>query len=123
MGQTIFEKLSGFSAVSNIVMDFYEQVLDSDIVGDFFENTNMNKQIGHQTKFISSLLGGPASYTNEQLRKVHSHLHIRPEHFEEILILLDRALEKNGVTAPPPTPQQSTTKTLFFERVYRRPNA
>ena len=99
MGQTIFDKLGGFSAVSNIVMDFYEQVLDSDIVGDFFENTDMNKQIDHQTKFISSLLGGPASYTNEQLRKVHSHLHIMPEHFEEILVLLDRALEKNGVNA------------------------
>jgi hemoglobin len=99
VGQTIFVKLGGFSAVSAIVMDFYEQVLDSDIVGDFFENTDMDKQIDHQTKFISSLLGGPASYTNEQLKKVHKHLHVMPEHYEEILILLDRALEKNGVTA------------------------
>ena len=99
MGQTIFEKLGGFSAVSNVVMDFYEEVLDSDIVGDFFENTDMTKQIDHQTKFISSLLGGPASYTNEQLRKVHGHLRIQPEHLEEVLLLLDRALEKNGVNA------------------------
>ncbi|MDA9982009.1 group 1 truncated hemoglobin [Gammaproteobacteria bacterium] len=99
MGQTVFDKLGGFSAVSNIVMEFYGQVLDSDIVGDFFENTDMGKQIDHQTKFISSLMGGPASYTNEQLRKVHSHLHISPEHFKEILVLLDRALEKNGVNA------------------------
>ena len=97
MGQTVFDKLGGFSAVSNIVLDFYGQVLDSDIVGDFFENTDMGKQIDHQTKFISSLMGGPASYTNEQLSKVHSHLNILPEHFKEILVLLDQALEKNGV--------------------------
>ena len=99
MGQSVFEKLGGFSAVSRIVMDFYEQVLDSDVVGDFFENTDMGKQIDHQTKFISSLMGGPASYTNEQLRKVHSHLDILPEHFKEILRLLDQALERNGVNA------------------------
>lgn len=99
MGQSLFDKLGGFSAVSNIVMDFYGEVLDSDIVGEFFENSDMGKQIDHQTKFISSLMGGPASYTNEQLRKVHSQLQILPEHFNEILTLLDRALERNGVNA------------------------
>lgn len=99
MAQKLFDKLGGFSAISKIVMNFYEQVLDSDIVGDFFEHTDMNMQIDHQTKFISSLLGGPASYTNEQLRKVHSHLDIKPEHFKEILVLLDRSLEMNGVNA------------------------
>jgi hemoglobin len=99
MAQTIFDKLGGFSSISKIVMDFYDQVLDSDILGDFFELTDMSTQIDHQTKFISSLLGGPASYTNEQLRKVHSHLDINPKHFKEILVLLDRSLEMNGVNA------------------------
>ena len=115
MSQTIFDKLGGFSAVSTIVMDFYEQVLDSDIVGDFFENTDMSKQIDHQTKFISSLLGGPASYTNEQLRKVHSHLHIQPEHLEEVIILLDRALEKNGVNAED---RQFVTNEIESRRIF-----
>ena len=99
MAQTVFDKLGGFTAVSRIVMDFYDQVLDSETIGDFFEHTDMAMQIDHQTKFISSLLGGPASYTDEQLKKIHVHLQITDAHFDEILELLDRALLNNDVEA------------------------
>ena len=97
MSQTLFNKLGGFSTVSKVVMDFYDLVLDSDFVVDFFDGINMDRQIDHQSKFISSLLGGPASYTDEQLRKVHSHLEIDHQHFAEILTLLDLALQNNGI--------------------------
>ena len=97
MGLSIYSKIGGFPVVSKVVMDFYDHVLDSNVVGDFFDDVDMSKQIDHQTKFISSLLGGPASYTNEQLKKIHSHLGINSMHFEEILRLLDMALEQNDI--------------------------
>ena len=97
MAQTVFDKLGGFTAVSRIVMDFYDQVLDSETIGDFFEHTDMTMQIDHQTKFISSLLGGPASYTDEQLEKIHAHLQITNAHFDEILALLEQSLARNHV--------------------------
>lgn len=99
MVQTVFDKLGGFAAVSRIVMDFYDQVLDSETIGDFFEHTDMAMQIDHQTKFISSLLGGPASYTDEQLDKIHAHLQITDAHFDEILELLEQSLATNNVEA------------------------
>ena len=49
--------------------------------------------IDHQTKFMASLMGGPASYTNDQLERVHERLGITEEAFNEIIILLKETLE------------------------------
>ncbi len=97
MTQSVFQQLGGFKAVSGIVMEFYERVLDSDIVGDFFDGIDMPQMIDHQTKFVASLLGGPASYTNEQLRKAHQHLSINAEQFNEICKILDGTLADQGI--------------------------
>lgn len=68
MSETLYDQLGGFKFVRKIVSDFYDRVLDDDDLSPFFENTDMATQIDHQTQFIAMLLGGPASYTNEQLR-------------------------------------------------------
>lgn len=97
MAQSVFEQLGGFLAVSGIVMDFYDRVLDSDIVGDFFVGIDMPQMVDHQTKFVASLLGGPASYTDQQLLRTHQHLDINNEHFNEICQILDQTLEDKGI--------------------------
>ncbi len=93
MANTLFEKYGGFAAISRIVMAFYDRCLESDVVGPYFEHTNMAQLVDHQTKFISALLGGPASYSNEQLRKVHAPHIIDPAAFEEMARLLRGTLE------------------------------
>ena len=99
MSQSVFDQLGGFAAVSGIVMEFYERVLDSDVVGDFFDGVDMSKMIDHQTKFIASLLGGPASFSNEQLRKSHHNLKITDEQFQEVCKILDETLADKGIDA------------------------
>ena len=71
--------------------------LDSDQIGDFFENVDMARLIDHQTKFISSLVGGPASFSDDRLRQVHKHLGIGHVDFDEMGKLLSEALAENGV--------------------------
>ena len=93
MKQTVFERYGGFASVSRIVMGFYEKVLDSPIASPYFSNTDMKRLIDHQTKFISSLMGGPASYTNEHLERVHERLGITEEALMEIVALLRETLE------------------------------
>ena len=97
--QTLFEKYGGFSAVSKIVLDFYDVLLDSDEVGPFFDDVDMPRLIDHQTKFIASLLGGPASYTDEQLQRLHERLKLRDRHFDEVLGTLGETLKKHGFSA------------------------
>jgi len=98
--QTIYEKYGGFSAISRVVMTFYEMALESDQIGDYFADVDMARLIDHQTKFISSLLGGPASFSDERLEAVHRALSITHEDFDEMGELLKEALEQHGVSEP-----------------------
>ncbi|MCF8466428.1 MAG: group 1 truncated hemoglobin [Sneathiella sp.] len=97
--QTLFEKYGGFSAVSKIVLSFYDVLLDSDDVGPFFDDVDMARLIDHQTKFIASLLGGPASYTDEQLYRLHERLDLEDRHFDEVVATLAGTLAKHGFSA------------------------
>jgi len=96
MPATLFEKYGGFSSVSRIVMTFYDKVLDSERIGDFFDNVDMPRLIDHQTKFVSFLLGGPASYSEDRLRRAHASLHLTNEDFDEVARLLRETLDEHG---------------------------
>ena len=93
MARTLFEKYGGFGTISKIVMAFYDKVLSSEQIGPFFDDIDMSRQIDHQTKFISQIMGGPASYTDEALRQVHAHLQISQSDFDEMARLLEETLE------------------------------
>lgn len=97
--QTLYEKYGGFSNISKIVMSFYDTLLDSDEIGPYFDEIDMAKMVDHQTKFIASVLGGPASYSDHQLRQVHSHLAITHSDFDELEKVLQATLQKHGVAA------------------------
>jgi hemoglobin len=93
MDRSIFERYGGFSSVSRVVMSFYEKILDSPVTSPYFANTDMKRLIDHQTKFIATVMGGPASYTNEQLERAHARLGITEEAFHEAIELLSETLE------------------------------
>jgi len=94
----MFERYGGFAKVSRIVSSFYDRVLESSIMSPYFAGTDMRRLIDHQTKFIAFLMGGPASYSDEQLRKLHSHMAIDREAFEEMVDLLTETLEDFDVS-------------------------
>lgn len=92
-----FQKYGGFSAVSRVVLSFYEMVLDSDIVGHHFDDVDMPRLMDHQTKFVASLMGGPAAMSDEQLAHVHRRLDITDDEFDEIVNLLGAAMKQHGM--------------------------
>lgn len=91
--ETPFEKYGGFASVSRIVSAFYDKAIDSPVLCPYFEKVDMKRLIDHQTKFISSLMGGPASFTDQEIQRVHAHLGITGEAFAEMTELLGEALE------------------------------
>ncbi len=94
--KTLFEKYGGFSQVSRVVLSFYDRLLDSDDIGPFFDDIDMSRMVDHQTKFMASLLGGPASYTDSQIRQFHHHLDIKDAHFDELKTVLAETLGDHG---------------------------
>lgn len=96
----LFERAGGFGTVGRVVMSFYDRVLDSDILAPWFETTDMRTLVDHQTKFVASLMGGPAAYPDETLRRVHARLGIDRAAFDEMKRLLGEALEDHGIDGP-----------------------
>jgi hemoglobin len=97
MEPTIYERYGGFGPVSRIVLDFYDRLLEDDAVGPFFDDVDMARIVDHQTKFVAMLLGGPASYTDEQIRALHRHLAIGAAHFDRLKRLLAETLADHGM--------------------------
>lgn len=94
MRQTIFERCGGFSVVSRVVISFYDKILDSPVTSQYFSGIDMKRLIDHQTKFFAALMGGPVSYTNDHLEKVHARLGITESAFLEALGLMKDTLEE-----------------------------
>ncbi len=93
MSGSMFEKYGGFVRISRVVSAFYDKALDSPILSPYFANSNMQRIIDHQTKFIASLMGGPASYSNDELQRVHARLNIQHDAFGEMSELFCETLE------------------------------
>jgi class 3 adenylate cyclase len=94
--KTIFERYGGFTRISRVVMGFYDKMLDSPVCSPYFAHTDMKRLVDHQTKFIASLMGGPASYSNEQLERVHAHLGITEAAFLESVTLMQETKQKQA---------------------------
>lgn len=97
MEKSLYDKYGGFSTVSRIVMTLYDKLLDDDDVGPFFDDVDMPKLIDHQTKFVSSLMGGPASFTDTHIENAHKHLTILDDHFDKLKELVAETLNEFGV--------------------------
>ena len=93
MAATIFERYGGFANVSRLVSTFYGSVTQSPILRSYFIGVDMGVLIDHQTRFVASLMGGPASFTNEHLARVHRRLAITDQAFDEMVRLFRQALE------------------------------
>lgn len=90
---TIFERYGGFATVSKIVLSFYDRVFDSEVLAPFFEDVDMRRLVDHQTKFVSYVMGGPASFTDDHLRRSHERLAIDDAAFDEMLETFRETLE------------------------------
>ena len=92
MKASIFDRYGGFSSVHKVILSFYDKMLDSDIVGPYFEEVDMPALVDHQTKFISQVMGGPVFFSDEVLEQVHRNLGVTQEAFDEMVVILESTL-------------------------------
>ena len=95
---TLFEKYGGVPTVSRIVSRFYREVLERPALQPYFEGVDMRRLIDHQVKFISHVLGQPASvYEGRTLGAAHGHLGITAAAFAEVADILQKVLVEAGM--------------------------
>lgn len=94
---TLFERVGGFGTLSKVVLDFYDRILDDELLAAYFAETDMRRLIDHQTKFVAYLMDGPASYSDEHLRLAHARLGIDDASFDRIVSVMRETLEDFGL--------------------------
>ena len=95
---TLFEKYGGVPTVSRIVSKFYRQVLTRPLLKPDVQGVDMTRLINHQVKFISHVLGQPASvYDGRTLGAAHGGLRITGEAFGEVAQILRTTLSEAGM--------------------------
>jgi hemoglobin len=97
VNQTIFERSGGFATVRKIVSTFYDYCLDDEVMAPYFAGIDMRRQVDHQSKFISAVMGGPASYGDDHLQRVHARLAITHDAFLVMSGLLREAMEDHDM--------------------------
>jgi hemoglobin len=97
MPDTMFERYGGLPFVTRLVLSFYDRVLASVRLAPFFANSDMQRLVEHQAKFLSTVMGGPTSYSNAVLHETHRHLDIDDQAFEEMLFLFRATLEASDI--------------------------
>lgn len=85
-------------SVSRLISTFYGRVLDDPALADYFAGTDMARLIDHQTQFVAYVMGGPASFTDEHLARVHAHHGITEAAFEEVVLILRESMEDHGMS-------------------------
>ena len=95
----LFEKYGGIVVLRHVIMAFYDHVLDSDVIGHFFEDVDLERLIDHQTKFFTMVLGGPVRFSDERLGAAHRHLGLDHREFDEAARLLALTLDESGFSS------------------------
>jgi hemoglobin len=99
---SLYEKLGGQAAVEAAVDLFYRKVLSDDRISSFFEDVDMDRQIGKQKAFLTMAFGGPHNYSGADMRRAHAHLvakGLNDSHFNAVVELLAQSREELGVQA------------------------
>jgi hemoglobin len=115
---TLFEKLGGREAIAAVVDNFYKRVLADDRINGFFKETDMEKQLRHQTAFVAFALGGP-KYSGKSMEKAHEGMNLQPEHFNSVAGHLADALADLGVGKEDIDTVISTVATLKDAILYK----
>ncbi len=90
---SLYEQIGGADAVNAAVDIFYHKVLTDPIIMDFFDDVDMDRQIGKQKAFLTMAFGGPNNYTGKDMREAHKHMNLTEEHFNAVAGHLQSTLE------------------------------
>jgi hemoglobin len=94
---SLYEKIGGHDALEVVVEDFYCRVLDDDHLAGFYAGADMKRVKAKQVEFLTSVLGGPGTYTGRSLRQAHEGRGITMHHFAMVAAHLADSLCAAGL--------------------------
>ncbi len=95
--QTLFERVGGEHAISDLIDKFYDRVIADPELKPFFTDSSMDKLRRMQREFFSVALDGPITYTGRPLSHVHHGRGITRHHFALYVGHLIDTLQSRGI--------------------------
>jgi hemoglobin len=92
---TLLEKYGRYK-VTVVVQEFYGDLLHDPELAPYFAHVSIPGLVEHQAIFLSTVMGGPDSYTPNDIMQAHSPLGIGPKDFERMIDHLEARLTGNG---------------------------
>ncbi len=96
--EAIYEKIGGDEAISAVVDQFYENVMQDPRIAHFFENIDVEQLKEHQSQFLKFAFVGYGDYPKNHLRDAHAHLvanhGLNETHFTAVVENLEAALKE-----------------------------
>ncbi|MEM7166207.1 MAG: group 1 truncated hemoglobin [Planctomycetota bacterium] len=74
MNETLFDRMGGIDAITDVVELLYRKVLRDDRVARFFDDADVEAQSQLHRNFLVAVLGGPDNYAGRTLGAAHSNL-------------------------------------------------
>jgi hemoglobin len=94
---SLYDRLGGKEKIEQMVGDFYSSIMDDDSINHFFKEVDMDRQINHQTNFLSFVTDGPNHYTGRTIAKAHEGVNATSQHFDSIIDHLRNTMEKHQI--------------------------
>ena len=94
MPETLFQKYGGYVTLTRVIEAYYDKACDSEVLGPYFDGADIRGLVKHQTEFVGSLMGGPQSYSNKDLQRIHRHFDITDAAFSTMVKLMRQAFEQ-----------------------------
>jgi len=94
---SLYERIGGGRAVSEVVEEFYRGMLNDPMLAHYFDGLDIRRVKAHQYAFLTAASSGPRHYVGRPLAHAHSGLRITGEHFDRALSHLAAAMAEAGV--------------------------
>jgi truncated hemoglobin YjbI len=100
MDRNLYGLIGGGEKLRAAVAAFYKKVLADETLRRYFDDVDLAQLSYRQNMFMAMLLGGPVSYSGEDLSSAHAGVRsmgLNKTHFDAFLRHFREALEEQGV--------------------------
>ncbi|MFB6251801.1 MAG: group 1 truncated hemoglobin [Halobellus sp.] len=94
---TLYERLGEHGGIRAVVDDFYDRLLEDEMVGPLFEDAEMERLRQTQTDFLCEAAGGPETYDAAPVEEAHLHVSFTEAHIERAIEHLQASVDAHDV--------------------------
>jgi hemoglobin len=97
-GISDYVAIGGAPVVKEIVEDLYIPVLDDEVTGSYFSDSDMPRLKSHMAALLSEVMGGPKQYTGLSMVDAHKGRGVTEDALSRVAVHLVAAFQKNNVS-------------------------